>query len=238
MIDFLLLCDSGLGEPRQPKIAEVRNYMLKRSSSALKTWVVVGVGALVLALSAFFLATFSPDPSFAQTPGPIMYAENSDVDDMAVRTFTSEDPEGAGINWDVTGIDADDFTISGGVLRFKKSPNFEKPTDRAHGALDRNRDDVPASAAEVLDSDLTDTADGIDVVAADAGNNMYQITIRASEMRASGYMGLALSSETHVTVQVTNVNEDGMVTIDLLAARGRDSDNGQSDRPGQSGRSE
>ena len=46
-------------------------------------------------------------------------------------------------------------------------------------------------------------------------NNMYEITIRASEMRASGYMGLALSSETDVTVQVTNVNEDGMVTIDL-----------------------
>ena len=180
MIDFLLLCDSGLGEPRQPKIAEVRNYMLKRSSSALKTWVVVGVGALVLALSAFFiLATFSPDPTLAQTPGPIQYAENSDVDDMPVRTFTSEDPEGAGINWDVTGIDADDFTISGGVLRFKKSPNYEKPTNRS------------------------------------GADNMYQITIRASEMRASGYMGLALSTETHVTVEVTNVNEDGIVTIDL-----------------------
>ena len=160
--------------------------MLKRSSSALKTWVVVGVGALVLALSAFFLATFSPDPSFAQTPGPIQYAENSDVDDMPVRTFTSEDPEGAGINWDVTGIDADDFTISGGVLRFKESPNYEDPTDRP-------------------DADMMG-----------AGDNMYQVTIRASEMRASGYMGLALSSETDVTVAVTNVNEDGMVTIDLL----------------------
>ena len=160
--------------------------MLKRSSSALKTWVVVGVGALVLALSAFFiLATFSPDPTLAQTPGPIQYAENSDVDDMPVRTFTSEDPEGAGINWDVTGIDADDFTISGGVLRFMKSPNYEKPTDRA-------------------DADMMG-----------AGDNMYQVTIRASEMRASGYMGLALSTETDVTVEVTNVNEDGMVTIDL-----------------------
>ena len=95
--------------------------------------------------------------------------------------------EGAGINWDVTGIDADDFTISGGVLKFKKSPNYEKPTDRMHGALDRNRD----------------------------GDNMYQITIRASEMRDSGDMGRALSTETHVTVEVTNEPEDGMVTIDL-----------------------
>ena len=160
--------------------------MLKRSSSTLRTWVAVIVGALVLALCAFFiLPSFSPDPTFAQTPGPIEYAENSDVDEMPVRTFTSEDPEGAGINWDVTGIDADDFTISGGVLKFKKSPNYEKPTDRA-------------------DADMMGAAD-----------NMYQITIRASEMRESGRMDRALSTETDVTVEVTNVNEDGMVTIDL-----------------------
>ena len=161
--------------------------MLKRSSSTLRTWVAVIVGALVLALCAFFiLPSFSPDPTFAQTPGPIEYAENSDVDEMPVRTFTSEDPEGAGINWDVTGIDADDFTISGGVLKFKKSPNYEKPTDRMHGV------------AEMM-----------------AADNMYQITIRASEMRDSGDMGRALSTETHVTVEVTNEPEDGMVTIDL-----------------------
>ena len=162
--------------------------MLKRSSSTLRTWVAVIVGALVLALCAFFiLPSFSPDPTFAQTPGPIEYAENSDVDEMPVRTFTSEDPEGAGINWDVTGIDADDFTISGGVLKFKKSPNYQKPTDRA-------------------DADMMGAAD----------DNMYQITIRASEMRESGRMDRALSTETDVTVEVTNVNEDGMVTIDLL----------------------
>ena len=179
--------------------------MLKRSSNALKPWVVVTVGALVLALCAFFtLPGFSPDPTFAQTPGPIEYAENSDVDEMPVRTFTSKDPEGAGINWDVTGIDADDFTISGGVLKFKKSPNYENPSDRMHGDLDRNRD-----------GDTADTDDGIDVAAASAADNMYQVTIRASEMRESGRMDRALSTETHVTVEVTDVNEDGMVTIDL-----------------------
>ena len=48
-----------------------------------------------------------------------------------MRTFTSTDPEGAGIDWDVTGIDADDFTIdSRGVLMFASPPNFESPTDR------------------------------------------------------------------------------------------------------------
>ena len=201
MIDFLLLCDSGLGEPRQPKIAEVRNYMLKRSSSALKTWVVMGVGAFVLALSAFFiLSNISPDSTFAQTPEVIMYAENGDG---PVRIFISEDPEGAGINWDVTGIDADDFTISGGVLSFKEPPNYESPTDRMWDA-DGNETIDPAD-------DTTDPP----TPAEGARDRMYQVTVRASEMRASGYTGLALSTETDITVQVTNENEDGMVSIDL-----------------------
>ena len=178
--------------------------MLNRSSNALRTWVVVGVGALVLALSAFFiLSNFSPDSTYAQTPtGTIEYAENG----MApVRTFSSEDPEGAGIHWDVTGIDADDFEISGGVLTFKNPPDYEKPTDRVHGALDRNRD-----------GDTDDTANGVDVVAADAADNMYRITIRASEVRESGYTGRALSTESHVTVMVTNKNESGMVTMNRI----------------------
>ena len=172
--------------------------MLNRSSNALRTWVVVGIGALVLALSAFFiLSNFSPDSTFAQmadTPNMIMYAENSDT---PVRTFTSEDPEGAGIYWDVTGIDADDFNISGGVLTFNDPPNFESPTDRMHAAMDMNNDDDALDPGE----------------AGKPGDNFYYITIRASEMRASGYMGRALSTETDVIVQVTNRNEPGTVTL-------------------------
>ena len=171
--------------------------MLNRSPNVAKTWVVVFVGALVLALAAFLVLSTSPDSTFAQAPdNMIMYAENGME---PVRTFTSEDPEGAGINWDVTGIDADDFEISGGVLTFKNPPNYEKPTDRLY-AKDMNGDGDTGDEGEIIDA---------------ADNNMYQITIRASEMRASGYMGRALSTETHVTVQVTDVNEDGMVTIDL-----------------------
>ncbi len=172
--------------------------MFKRSSSTLKTWVVVGVGALVLALSAFFiLSIFSPDSTFAQTPDVIMYAENG-MD--PVRNFISEDPEGAGINWDLTGIDADDFMISGGVLSFKKPPNYESHTDRAHAAIDLNGD-----------GDMDDTNEGMTT----ASNGVYLVKVRASEMRASGYMGRALSTETNVVVAVTNEPEDGTVTIDL-----------------------
>ena len=44
-----------------------------------------------------------------------------------VGTFTAMDPEGEMILWSVTGDDASDFTITGGVLAFKNSPNFEDP---------------------------------------------------------------------------------------------------------------
>ena len=43
-----------------------------------------------------------------------------------MRTFTSTDPEGGGIDWDVTGTDADDFMIDArGVLTFNSPPNYE-----------------------------------------------------------------------------------------------------------------
>ena len=58
----------------------------------------------------------------------VTYAENGTD---AVITFTSTDPEGSGIDWDVTGLDADDFYIDArGMFMFKSSPNYETPTDR------------------------------------------------------------------------------------------------------------
>ena len=122
--------------------------MLNRPSKAVVTWIVGIVGALV-ALSAFLMLSNLPGTVFAQMEQTdlIMYAENSDT---PVRTFTSEDPEGAGIHWDVTGVDADDFSISGGVLTFNDPPDFEKPSDRevpdgpdADDAADHRRGHVP-----------------------------------------------------------------------------------------------
>ena len=164
--------------------------MLNRPSKAVVTRVVGIVGALV-ALSAFLVLSNVPGSVFGQEPGVIMYAENGTA---PVLTFTSEDPEGAGIHWDVTGVDANDFMISGGVLTFREPPNYEKPMDR----------EVP---------DGPDAGDDADDA---AGNNMYHITVRASEMRGNGEMGRALSTETDVTVQVTNRNEMGTVTLSRL----------------------
>ena len=56
------------------------------------------------------------------------YEEN---DDSPVLTLTSTDPEGSEVHWDLTGLDADDFSISRlGGLTFKSPPDFEAPTDR------------------------------------------------------------------------------------------------------------
>ena len=66
---------------------------------------------------------------------PPMLEGDAAVDDYAengtgpVATYTAPDPEGGSVGWFLEGVDAGDFTIGGGVLRFKSSPDFESPTD-------------------------------------------------------------------------------------------------------------
>ena len=136
-------------------------------------------------------------PAGHDTLNHIHYAENGTD---PVRTFTSEDPENQAILWDVTGLDADDFEIMGdsngnGVLSFKKSPNFERASDRG---LDLNDDDNFTDAGEFAPDD-----------------NDYQITVRATEVRA-GSSGRALSTETHITIVVENMDELGEVELNWL----------------------
>ena len=56
----------------------------------------------------------------------INYAENGAG---PVHTYAATDPESGTIDWSVTGIDSDGFSIDGGVLTFNSPPNFEAPTD-------------------------------------------------------------------------------------------------------------
>ena len=147
---------------------------------------------IVAAVLATLIIVIAPAISAQEAPMMVTYAENGEG---PVRTFTSTDPEGAGIDWDVTGPDADDFVIDErGVLMFKKSPNFEKPTDRGIAA-----DTDPASP-----------------VATSSKNNLYVITIRATEQTTGGADVRALSTETAVVVEVTDVNEDGTAAMNLL----------------------
>ena len=111
-----------------------------------------------------------------------------------VATFIATDPEGAAVIWEVEGTDAASFTIEGGVLMFKSSPNFEAPKDGLH----------PAGSDAVADP------------ANAADNNEYVVTVKATEVRAEGDTGEAQSSARRVVVTVTNVDEDGMVDLSRL----------------------
>ena len=48
-----------------------------------------------------------------------------------VGNFSAIDPEGEMIIWSLGGDDASDFDITGGVLSFKNSPNFEDHSECA-----------------------------------------------------------------------------------------------------------
>ena len=103
----------------------------------------------------------------AQDDGPIMYAENS-MDPVA--TYTAVDPEMTAIvSWSLGGDDAEAFDIEGGVLTFKKSPDFE-----------------------MMGTD-----------------NMYSVTVQATD--ETNNVG-----RKEVMVEVTNVEEPGMVSLSAL----------------------
>ena len=91
---------------------------LKGASRAL-------AGIAILAALAVGLLLSSVGPLQAQEEA-IEYPENGTD---AVATFTAADPEGKAIEWDVTGADAAVFDITGGVLTFKTSPNYEASAD-------------------------------------------------------------------------------------------------------------
>ena len=105
------------------------------------------------------------------------YAEDREDE---VATFSASDPDAdAGdIEWSLAGVDKDIFEIDDGVLTFKEQPDFETPEDK-----DEVEDSVQAGPQG-------------------AGDNVYQVTVVASE------------GELEVAVTVTDVDEPGKVTID------------------------
>ena len=140
---------------------------------------------------------------YSRDAGVIGHAEN-DTDPVA--TFTSTDPEngraGQGIDWDVTGVDAADFLIDArGTLIFRRSPDHEAPTDRGRSDVDVNGD-----------GDTDDTGE----VAVTGDDNMYQITLRATEQMTGGPDDRAFTAESHFTVVVFDVNEPGELTMNRL----------------------
>ena len=81
-------------------------------------------GIAILATLILGLWLLLPGGALRAQDAAIEYAENG-TDPVA--TYTAVDPEGVAIKWSLSGADAADFTIAGGVLAFVKSPDFEKP---------------------------------------------------------------------------------------------------------------
>ena len=62
------------------------------------------------------------------------------------------DPEGATITWSLTGDDRGDFSITGGELKFRSSPDYEIPADG-------NTDNVYLVTVRASDGSNSDTLD-------------------------------------------------------------------------------
>ena len=194
--------------------------MLNRPSTAVNKWAVVRVGAVLALAAVLMISNSAPNGIFAHphddeqthldelgvaadTDGHIHihYAENGMGE---VRDFYSKDPEGSGIEWNVRGVDAADFDIdrSTGVLTFRDSPDYENPTDRG-----LNVD----AFTETQDPNFTGDDDF------EPGDNNYQITVSATEMRAGANAPLpAKRTDIALTVIVGNEDDDGELTLQWL----------------------
>ena len=56
--------------------------------------------------------------------------DHPENDRSTVATFTAAGPQATRVSWSLLGDDAGDFSISGGRLTFRGTPNYESPADR------------------------------------------------------------------------------------------------------------
>ena len=108
-------------------------------------------------------------------------AENTPVSTAIATVVATDGNERDEITgYTLSGTDSGAFTLdaSSGVLKFRDSPDFEAPTDKAHSEPE---------------SEMADAA----------GNNTYVVVITAT----SGTGGWQLSTDQRLTVTVTNVDE-------------------------------
>ena len=104
-------------------------------------------------ITAMIMVTDEDDGAVITGVEGIDYAENGED---PVATFSAMDPDAdAGdIEWSLDGVDKADFELDGGVLTFKESPDFEKPSDRDE------KDDEAGDQGK--------------------GDNVYMVTVKAS----------------------------------------------------------
>ncbi len=162
----------------------------------MKTMISLPAGVAVFAFLALAglmgLFAFNAAPP-AEAQEKINYPEN---ENRVVRAFSARSDDGRDItSWSLAGPDAEDFNIDAGRLSFKKSPDYEKPTDRANDEDGDGNITPPAN--------LTATPP---VLGEGGGNNLYIVTVQSTD--TDGNLGMEA-----VEVTVTNEEEAGEVTL-------------------------
>ena len=172
--------------------------MVKRLFNPLIARFAAVAALLVLALAAPAVFAEEHDEPPCTMDGTSVECDYDENGTDSVADFSAMDPEGEGIDWELDGPDKDAFDITGGVLTFKKSPDYESPTDMARDADDNA---VPPITAVTGD------------------DNDYLVEVIAIEMLAEGQDPPAKRSSLAVTVMVMNVEEPGTITLDRLQTR-------------------
>ena len=97
------------------------------------------------------------------------YAENrTDL----VATYTASGPDAAMAEWSLTGVDAGDFTITGGVLAFREALDYEDPAD-ADGDNVYNVTVTANHGPDTATRDVTVTVTGVDEFGVISGNDTH-----------------------------------------------------------------
>ena len=101
-----------------------------------------------------------------------------DENTIATTTFAAVDPEGNGISYTLSGLDAALFQIVGNKLSFIAAPNYEVPTDA-------NRDGIYSVTIVATDSaGLASTASVVVTVANVVENNSFTLSFGANDVNA------------------------------------------------------
>ena len=176
----------------------VKGYLANKSLLALLA--VLALMAL-LATQAVWAQDEEDEPC-TEDGGVIRCAYGENDTEPVVRIYATS-PERDEVEFSVEGVDAPDFTIDGGVLRFKKSPSYEQPSDRVRAEVEAVEDDPDTDADETVKA----------VPAEEADDNEYHVTVRSTDVRPAGAKGATPTSTVDVIVSVSNVDEDGTVDI-------------------------
>ncbi len=183
-----------LQDERGQKSRKVRNLMLQ---SPFKSMVArTAIFALVLALAISFVTVglapsasaqqANEDPCEQNASTKAVTCDYDENDDAPVANFSALDPEGEMIVWSLTGDDAEDFDITGGVLSFSSSPNFEDP--KGSGTPADNSYDVMVVATEVRAPGSLDLAQSNEISVTVNVKNVeepYTFTLDRLQVRAS-----------------------------------------------------